>query len=392
MKNIVFVTNLKVWSISKGVGAPSFYNTLKLYNDRKHSVTLYTSEKEPPIEELENVMVRRLPKLPLINLPVIFTLNRIINYVVNQFIFLGVVIFHKEKIDLLYGYEIEFIPVLKLISKFKKIKFVSRFQGTILYPLMKKRFWKIRYLPHYLSLKLKSDLTIMTDDGTRGDAVLNALRGDSCNIAFFKNGVNFINPNELQGSDKVSEYFDVVDNVENIFISVSRLQQWKRIDRSIDVFQRFHERYPSSAYIIVGEGPSMGYLKEYVKKRGLADSIHFYGGGSPEDVNTLLFRADVFLSHYELSNVGNPLWEALNANCLIVTISNGSTGEIIKDGCNGIISSEKNFLLNAEKVINLYNAGQIKQLVDKNKDTLSSHVVSWDSRLQQEYSIVKSLN
>jgi len=41
-KTILIATNLDVWSIKKGVGAPSFYKTLELYN-KKFKVYLYTT-------------------------------------------------------------------------------------------------------------------------------------------------------------------------------------------------------------------------------------------------------------------------------------------------------------------------------------------------------------
>jgi len=103
-----------------------------------------------------------------------------------------------------------------------------------------------------------------------------------------------------------------MEDYEFNFISVSRLQKWKRVDRSIEVFERFQNVYKNSRYIIVGEGATKKELETYVGSRGLQNSIVFTGGIDALEVNYLMSQSDIFLSHYALSNVGNPLWEAIN--------------------------------------------------------------------------------
>ena len=210
MKKILIVTNLPVWSIAKGVGAPSFYKTLEFYNDKGFSVDLWTTEKKTSVDELENVKVKKLPVIfPLIKVSKLYYLSRNISYLLNQLMLIIVFFLSKKKnccYDLLYVYEVEFVPALKFISYMTNKPLVTRFQGTILYPLMGKKFWKIRYFPHVISLSIKSDLTIMTDDGTRGDKVLKLLRKkNSGNILFLKNGVDDYKINQNNISDLVKQ-------------------------------------------------------------------------------------------------------------------------------------------------------------------------------------------
>ncbi|HIP13843.1 MAG TPA: hypothetical protein EYG73_14130 [Arcobacter sp.] len=203
-KNILIATNLNVWSIKKGVGAPSFYKTLEFYNNENCNVYLYTTESDLDISELKNIHIIKMPKLKTISIKYLYFITRIINYFLYQIIFLFYfAIKQKKKIDLYYGYEIEFIPSLSLLSKILKKPLVSRFQGTILHPLMNRRFWKLKYFPHYFSIKQNANLTIMTDDGTKGDTVISKIRDTLDNTLFLKNGIDFLKIDENDISSQV---------------------------------------------------------------------------------------------------------------------------------------------------------------------------------------------
>jgi L-malate glycosyltransferase len=386
-KNILIATNLNVWSIEKGVGAPSFYKTLELYNNKNCNIYFYTTENDVDISELKNIKTIKMPKLKSINIKYLSTLHRIFNYFLYQIIFIFYFfIKQKEEIDLLYGYEIEFIPSLHFLSKILKKPLVSRYQGSILYPHLHKKFWKLRYFPHYFSIKQNSNLTIMTDDGTKGETVINEIRNKSNNILFLKNGIDFLKITNSDISKQAQNISTSMKEYEFNFISVSRLQEWKRVDRSIEVFENFHSIHKSSRYIIVGEGNTKKGLENYVKNKKLQKNIIFTGGINAFDVNFLMSKSDVFLSHYQLSNLGNPLWEAMNNNCLITTVNNGDTGKIIKDGTNGIISNENEYLNNSSKLIEtMKDINKVSMIIKNSKKTLTQNVKSWEQRLQIEY-------
>jgi glycosyltransferase involved in cell wall biosynthesis len=387
---ILMATNLNVWSLAKGSGAPSFYKTLELYNQKGHTVYLYTTEQENPVSELQNVKFIRLPKLATWNVRRLSNAKCIFNYLLNQIIFLYVYAQNSHKTDLLYAYEIEFVPVLKLLSLLKNVPLVSRFQGTILHPLMRLKYWQLKFFPHYFSLKIRADTTIMTNDGTKGDAVLSNIRGASCDdVLFLFNGTR----RDTYDLSKVSERVKSITQAKNGYdcISVSRLERWKKVDRTIDVFKRFHEELPNSRLLIVGDGSCLDELSRQVSKEGLSEVVIFLGSINQEEVDYILANSDIFLSHYELSNVGNPLWEALRRKCLVVTIDNGDTGKVIEDGVNGILSKESDYFENAQKIIVAINNGKIDALREIGHETYEKLTVSWDQRMEQEYECVAQL-
>jgi len=385
MKNILFATNLSIWSIKKGMGAPSFYKTLELYNSKGCNIYLYTTEENCDISELRNIKIITLPKLKAKNIRYLYSIHRTLNYLLYQFIFLYYFLKHKhfKNIDLLYGYEVEFIPILHVLSKFFKISYISRFQGTILHPLMNRKLWRLRYFPHYFSIKLKSNLTIMTNDGTKGDAVIEKLRGGLDKTLFLKNGVDFKKYNISNVSLIIQELVNKMSQFDNNFISVSRLQKWKRVDRSLDVYNEYKKHNNNARFIIVGDGEVKTNLEQYVLDKNIQDVI-FTGGINADEVNYLLSHSNIFLSHYELSNVGNPLWEAINNKCLVVTINNGDTEKIIQNNFNGIISDENCYVDNANKLVNL-SQNEFEKILQNATKTLKENVQSWDNRMELEY-------
>jgi len=391
-KSILIATDLDIWSMGGKVGAPSFYKTLELYNKKNFDIDLYTTEKKLRLDELHNVKITQLPTLPVIRIPYIRTLHKLFNYFLQQIIFILLFLKDKKDTDLLYGYEIGFIPALAFLSKIKKKPHISRFQGTILYPKMKERAWKIIYFQHFFSIRQNAHLTIMTNDGTQGDKVICNIRNNQTGLLFLKNGVVFESYDLENISNKIKKLGENNSKIKYNFISVSRLRSWKRVDRSLEIFQAFFHEFKDSNYIIVGEGEMKKELEVYVKNNHLDDAAYFTGAINSDEVNFLMSKSNIFLSHYELSNVGNPLWEAMNNNCLIVTLANGDTGKVIKDNYNGIISSEIDYLNNANKLINIaMKSKKIKEMKRNAKQTLMESVQSWDERMEREYTEVIKL-
>ncbi|MEY8214006.1 MAG: glycosyltransferase [Colwellia sp.] len=396
--SIVFITDSPVWSLGKGLGAPSFYNTLKLYNDKEDDkVVLLTTEKNLDLSELNNIEIVTMPKLPLMSSQIMFgsikLLNKYMNFFLSQFIGLFF-LFKFTKCKLVYGYEIGYIPAIRWFSILSNKTILSRFQGTVLTDLVQnvtsKRSWylKLKFLDHIWSLKTKTHLTIMTDDGTKGNNVLNLLRGGGSEILFIKNGVDVPNFSDIH----LDKYLINHSTNDLVFSSVSRLQSWKRLDRSISIFSDIHQTHPNSHYYICGDGSEMNNLKALVETLELNDSVTFLGAVDKGTIYSVLLDSQYFLSTYELSNLGNPLFEAIRCNNLVVTIDNGDTSSIIKDGVTGIISSENNYILNSEKAQFYIDKPKERDIIiEKANKVLDARLVTWDTRMEKEYKLVKDL-
>ena len=78
-------------------------------------------------------------------------------------------------------------------------------------------------------------------------------------------------------------------------ISVGKLVHWKGFALAIKAFAIFHESFPNSRHVIVGDGGEKGKLSELVNSLGLSESVHFTGGLSRADYLVQLRSSDVLL-------------------------------------------------------------------------------------------------
>jgi glycosyltransferase involved in cell wall biosynthesis len=394
---IFFITNLPLWSLAEGKGAPSFFNTIKMFVDRGHSVTLLTTEHDPKLGELG-------AKVDIVNIPPRNTTSnrlfggffRVVQKHYNYFKSQSDIIEYLDKFavnaDLLYAYEIGFVPGVVSFAKKTGKPCVSRFQGTILTDLVQpvSIFRKLRlylqFYDHIKAMRASSDLTVMTDDGTKGDRVLKYLRkGCLGEIRFFKNGVDSFRLDYVsQTYQKNHAHGDIV------FSSVSRLQRWKRVDRSIEIFAKFNSRFNNSHYYIAGDGPEIENLKKLVCEKGLHRCVSFLGAQEKHQIYGLLKDTKYFLSSYELSNLGNPLFEAISCGAIVVTLDNGNTSEMIVDGVTGLLSDEHDFSKNAHKMIECENSPDLAAAMRAAaKDHLATNFDSWNQRMEREYDALK---
>ena len=395
---ICFVTNLPLWSLAEGKGAPSFFNTIKMFVDRGHSVILLTTEDNPKLGVLRNkVNIVKIPRRAVIENRMFGGVFRLVHkhysYMKSQRDITPYLEKYAITADILYAYEIGFVPgVVKYARRTGKVC-VGRFQGTVMTDLVqsvstvRKLRLYLQFFDHIRAMRALPDVTIMTDDGTKGDRVLSYLRQhDSERVHFFKNGVDFPNADHDD-----STYQKLHAEGDIIFSSVCRLQRWKRVDRSIEIFSKFHARFKNSHYYIVGDGPEIENLRKLVSQKGLQKNVSLVGAQDKSEIYSLLNDTKYFLSSYELSNLGNPLFEAISCGAVVATLNNGSTSKMIVDGVTGLISDENDFRRNALKLIECEMKPELLTMMRvAARNHLAINFDSWDQRMEREYDVLKT--
>ena len=240
---------------------------------------------------------------------------------------------------------------------------------------------------HLIALLLNADLYIMTNDGTFGDKLFNKLKKNYLNkFLFLRNGVDSTNVenNFLNNRFPKTEY---------TFLTISRLNKWKRVDRSIDFLSNFKYKYKSKL-IILGDGPELNSLKLKVEEKNLKDFVYFEGSITSTDVKYYLDYCDIFLTFYDGSNVGNPLFEAIRSNKLIITINNGDTGNYIKHKENGLIYDYQNINYKdiSDDIIEIFSNQLNKNVIYNNLRILEKNILwTWQERLMYELIQVNKL-
>lgn len=301
----------------------------------------------------------------------------------------------KKETSIIYGYEIHGVLASQLIKLFyfsRNYKYINRFQGTWLTKYLKeKNIVKLLLnLEVIWAMKTKSDLCIMTDDGTQGDQSLKLLGSKSLNnYRFWVNGVD---EQKISMKDKEKFAKELKISNEKIFLSVCRLEEWKRVDRSILALSKI--KHKNFRYFIVGDGYQKEKLKQLVRSLNMSDKVVFVGAIPNNEVKKYLNIADYFFSTYNLSNVGNPLLEAIRANKIIFTINNGDTSKWIKHEVNGFIYNinEKLSTSMAYDIDRLLANSHLEKEINIGVKKLEADKLwTWDERMNREVEEVESL-
>ncbi|MGN1158068.1 MAG: glycosyltransferase family 4 protein [Agathobacter sp.] len=405
MPRIIFISTLTLWSMGKGHGGPAFYRTITEYINKGWDVYLITDEisnKDFPYLDSKHLIYvsasKRLKKCCQIKkLGLIF---RYIEHGVKTKLYIEAaeqILTESNEKTVLYAYEVAGVAACKYLSQKYRLPFVSRFQGTILSQYRGTLGDKIRWYPHYQALSTKSDLVIMTDDGTQGDQVLQSLHNSS-NMLFLRNGLDLLEENAYKGlTEDEKKYFrhnlgkGVLDE-DCMFLTVSRLVSWKRVERAIDGFALFIKSGIPGKLIIVGDGDSREKLEKYAQFKGIGESVYFVGSVPHEKVYDYMTCCNVFLSLYDLSNVGNPLLEAMALGKSIITLDVGDTNKVIINEKNGILL-KKEELLNLGQVMEKLASDPAyrSQLENGAKEYAREHLASWTERMAVEYGAISAL-
>ncbi len=396
MKRIIFLSFLNVWSMEDGKGAPSFKKTIEAYINAGWNVTLvnpnYCVGTSPVIEGLKNITFNPF-FFPYISVKKVGILTRALHSIQGslQLYLIGKKLINKyQEIDCIYAYEVNAAVAAKKLSEEFGIPLVTRFQGTILAPMKDTMINRLRFYPHFKALSIKANLSIMTDDGTHGDQVLRRLKNKSEIIKFWRNGVDITKSSlvDLEKADLIKEKCNI--GVEDkVLLTVSRLASWKRIDRSINALSSIVKINPNIKLVIVGDGDERGNLTKQSEELGLTKSICFVGAVKQSEIEYYMNIADIFISMYDLSNVGNPLLEAMSCGKPIITLDVGDTKSLIKNNSNGILLKKSDINLLPAKVLELLNDNNFSKKIGENaKKTAQQEFWSWDERMDAELKIV----
>jgi len=152
------------------------------------------------------------------------------------------------------------------------------------------------------------------------------------------------------------------------------------------------QKLPDTILVIVGDGPERSSLEALVRKLDIADYVRFEGAVVHKEIPVYLAAADIFLSFYDMSNVGNPLLEAMMAGKCIITLNTGDTGRIIQNGYNGVLLEYKDLpSLSASILKLLVNDSLKKQLGANAREFANKNFWTWEKRMDVEIQAINTL-
>ncbi len=300
-----------------------------------------------------------------------------------------------RRFDVIYGYEAHgylALCLLRLLGLSGGARSVARFQGF----KEKRGAMALLNWEMFLALLLPAHLCIMTDDGTQGDRLLSSIGSPNRKrLRFWVNGVDRPTPASLASIERTRRELGCPPGCF-LLMSISRLVPWKRVDRGIEIVERLVKRHSRHdvRYCVVGGGADEPRLRQLVESKDLGNYVFFTGPVDHGTASRYLQAADAFLSLYDLSNVGNPLLEAIRAHKAVFTLDNGDTGRWIQPGRNGFIypPNDSSLELLAQDLDRFIDDPDLRRRIyDGVRETERERLWDWDSRLMAEVKEVAAL-
>ncbi len=409
--HVLMVSALEVWTLPGRGGAPTLYRTLRAYGERGHRVTYitttvganaFTPHPDPASEapQIPGVTFERfhLPSLRNAGLPLpgpLVTVDQKLRFAL-LFPLLAArrarQVLEREHVDLLYAYEVHgALAVGKLNAALPRI---ARFQGTVLHPVLDSLIGRIRKCEEFRALRLPADLYVMTNDGTRGDDVLRRVNGGlGDKLRFWRNGLDLGRLRPATPAERAERRAQLgLPDEAFVLLTASRLAAWKRVDRAIAAMPAILREIPHALLLIVGDGEERERLERQGRDLGVAERVRFAGAVPQEAVLDYTHASDVFLAPADLSNVGNPLLEAMTCGMAIVTVDAGATGELIRDGETGRLLPSGDPPAIAQAVVALAGDSDSRQRLGAAARAYAEREFwTWDERMAAELDAIEAL-
>lgn len=160
-------------------------------------------------------------------------------------------------------------------------------------------------------------------------------------IKIIPNGIDmseFKKFNQMEKEEYIKKYIKKnkinINNINNIIISMGRLQKKKGFDILINSFYFILHKYPNSFLLIAGpdEGEKQN-LEKLIKKLSLENNVFLVGNLQGQDKIDFLANADLFVLPSHNENFGNVYLESLAVGTPIVASKNTPWKEVERYNC-----------------------------------------------------------
>lgn len=122
-----------------------------------------------------------------------------------------------------------------------------------------------------------------------------------------------------------------------VILFVGRIGTEKNIDLLLNGMDKLIKLSKKNKLLIIGDGPDMGYYKEYVYKRKLGKNVIFTGKVPWDSISEYYLIADIFATASVTETQGLTVIEAMAAGLPVVCINDESFTGTIMNNVDGII-------------------------------------------------------
>jgi glycosyltransferase involved in cell wall biosynthesis len=386
MHKLLVISQLPIWDIEKNSGKAVMDKTFEGFSKKfdltiiaPGAIRIYNNSK---FYSISNKLHDKTKNYKYI--------GHFLNYFYLFYFFIQVKkVIKKNNLSPDIVYSVGYYGTFTAAKIFKKRKtfIVNRYYGVAWNEKNNTFKEKIRFFLKNKCFKKNGDFTVMTNDGTKGKLFLNKMGINSRDILFLKNGIEM--KYEIKQNFKAN-YFkeNKLEKDTFIFLTVSRLAEWKKVDRAILLMSKLKNTYNNIHLLIVGTGEEKENLQNLSESLGVKENVNFVGSITHEELPNYYNSADSFLSLYNYSNAGNPLFEAMLHEKKIITIGNGDTKAFINsDGALLLEEYNEDELLKKATYL-ISNPEECQIMANNAHNQLKESFLSWEDRVGLEINAI----
>jgi len=289
----------------------------------------------------------------------------------------------KTKPDLLQGTHVQSMGFLCALTGYRPFLLAPFGSDVLVNPQQKKLY---RIIARYT---LKRADTILCNSESMKQAVLKLIDYPADDIVAFPWGIyhDQFNP-EVDGSE-IRKRLGWGDNK---IIIMTRFFTWVYgIEYFLESIPAIVKAEPDARIIMCGDGPLGNKFKNYVKRAGLTDYVHFAGRVPNTELPQYLAAADIYVSSSLSDGTSIALIEAMACGLPVVMTDVASNLEWVIDGVNGFIVPRRDNRIIAEKIIELLGNEKLRKSFGAENIRIARERGNWDKNYEKAEVIYRKL-
>ena len=232
---------------------------------------------------------------------------------------------------------------------------------------------------------------ICTQEGSDGEAVLNALLLPSVPQHHFVNGVDW---------DRTAAAMDRPAATDVVVLFAGRLEAMKGADEFLEAFLTARSRAPGQLRaVVMGEGARMESMRARVRSADAEGDVTFLGAVPHSTVASIYQRADVYVSLNRMGNLSNTTLEALAHGCCCVLPEpddsiprDAVTRQYLPNGTVVRIPSIDDTEALASALVHLAQHGAERQTIAARGQTAArAFIPTWSERIAAEVGLLRDI-
>ncbi len=170
-----------------------------------------------------------------------------------------------------------------------------------------------------------------------------------------------------------------------------RWVEFKGLEFILRTIKEVYKKHKKIRFIMIGGGPEKTKIFKLISKLGLKEVIDYKGITEFRKIPFLVSSSEIFLhlpiylkkkergaSYIHTETMGRTYCEAASLGMACVISNIGGGPEIIKNGKNGFVVSEKNYPLAAKKVIELIENSKLRKRMGIEGRKMALKKFNWD--------------